>query len=107
MEEYVLKKDALAAICRDCDSPHTEQRELCPYKFTGCTAYYNVFDIPAADVVERKKGQWLHEELIPNDVDGHVFGECSVCHAVRIVDNYCPNCGSDMRGECDEKEPAY
>lgn len=43
-------------------------------------------------------GEWLHEELIPNTVEGHVHGECSVCHAVRIVDNYCPNCGAKMDG---------
>lgn len=41
-------------------------------------------------------GEWLHEELIPNTVEGHVHGECSVCHAVRVVDNYCPNCGAKM-----------
>ncbi len=48
---------------------------------------------------ERESGEWLHEELIPNTVEGHVHGECSVCHAIRIVDNYCPNCGAKMRGE--------
>lgn len=44
-----------------------------------------------------RTGEWLHEELIPNTVEGHVHGECSACHAVRIVDNYCPNCGTRMK----------
>jgi hypothetical protein len=39
-----------------------------------------------------KVGRWLYFEY----VDGHMYGECSVCHKLRIVDNYCPNCGARM-----------
>ena len=46
-----------------------------------------------------KTGQWLNDELIPNDISGHVHAECSICHKVRIVDNYCPNCGAKMEVE--------
>ena len=50
---------------------------------------------------ERKKGKW---ELI---IDGNEFGEpypcgcyCSECGFQSCVeDNYCPNCGADMRGD--------
>ena len=37
-------------------------------------------------------GVWEHIELI----DGHAMGECSHCHKVRIIDNFCPNCGKKM-----------
>lgn len=50
-----------------------------------------------ADVRENVYGEWLHEQLIPNTIEGKMYGECSVCHKVRIVDNFCPNCGADMR----------
>jgi len=44
----------------------------------------------------QKRGQWLHGELIPNDITGHWYAECSECGKMRIVDNYCPHCGSKM-----------
>ena len=59
--------------------------------------------IPTADVVERRTGKWLHEQLLPDNVYGHMVAECSVCHEVRIVDNYCPNCGSKNEVGQDEQ----
>lgn len=58
---------------------------------------------PAADVVERKTAKWLHEQLLPDNVYGHMVAECSACHEVRIVDNYCPNCGSKNEVGQDEQ----
>ena len=52
--------------------------------------------IDAALVV---RGEWieLHEE------NGHEVGTCSHCRHVRIVDNYCPNCGALMDGGNDDE----
>lgn len=44
-------------------------------------------------------GKWLYPTLIPDDITGHMHGECSVCHKVRIIDEYCSNCGSYNGGE--------
>lgn len=53
-----------------------------------------VRDIPSAEP-ERKNGKWN-----PFDVPWY---QCSVCGAVReqkaFMENFCPNCGADMRGE--------
>ena len=49
----------------------------------------------------QKTGQWLNGELIPNDITGHWYAECSECGKMRIIDNYCPNCGSKM---CESEE---
>lgn len=57
---------------------------------------------PAADVMEVRHGRWLHLHLEPDDITGHTKGECSICGKLRIVDNYCPNCGSRM--DLDEVE---
>lgn len=46
---------------------------------------------------QRMRGRWINEQLIPDDITGHVYGECSICGKLRIVDNFCPNCGADMR----------
>lgn len=52
--------------------------------------------IPKTDVAPVVHGRWIHLVLMPDDVTGHTYGECSHCRSVRIVDNYCPNCGAKM-----------
>lgn len=59
------------------------------------------------DVSPVRHGRWVqvicHEEFEDGFVD-RVKECCSVCHAPtwRIITNYCPNCGADMRGSNDE-----
>lgn len=50
--------------------------------------------IRAADVRPVVRGRWLYE----TEIEGHACGECSVCHKIRVIDNFCPSCGADMRG---------
>lgn len=50
----------------------------------------DILDAPTIYPV--KNGKWLYI----HDFDGHANGECSVCHRVRIIDNFCPNCGAKM-----------
>ena len=61
---------------------------------------------PTADVRENVKGEWQVREEIESDC---YIVRCSNCHArVRVgcnvlcdskieMNNYCPNCGADMR----------
>lgn len=52
--------------------------------------------IPAADVVERKKGEWIWTET--GDADYEQYWVCSECSEHNYYEsNYCPNCGADMR----------
>ena len=60
-------------------------------------------EVPAADVVERKRGKWMKVML-----DHEAFGVrptahyCSECHQIIAFRTfYCPNCGADMRGDSD------
>ena len=53
--------------------------------------------VPTADVVEVKHGEWL------NGVTGYI---CSVCNKQEPTKRflYCPNCGADMRGRTNGKK---
>lgn len=43
---------------------------------------------------ERKKGKW--ERTYRNGF-GTLIGRCGVCGRTQTVDNFCQNCGADMR----------
>ena len=91
MAEYIEKEALMFALCKE---------------ITGEGDYYNgkddmqdqirdmVSQFPAADVAPVRHGRWINHTMI----DGHIHAECSECHKVRIIDNYCPNCGCRMDG---------
>lgn len=73
------------------------EKEFC----SGCqyenNKYSNCIDCALAHaptIEKRKTGKW-----IPFDIPWY---QCSKCGAVRenksFMENYCPNCGADMRG---------
>ena len=59
-------------------------------------------EMPAADVVEVKRGEWTHTDKADR---WHSKDECSECHYHTFdrIDlthfNYCPNCGAKMDGQ--------
>lgn len=63
----------------------------------GSLLYYGIKQLPSAE----RHGRWLHLHLDPDNITGHTKGECSICGKLRIVDNYCPNCGAKMDGDED------
>lgn len=82
----------------DADELKDKARELIPNYHASVVM--NLFDLidnladnmPTIDPV--KHGKWNEYPI----ADG--MKQCSVCGVLRIGDaNYCPNCGSDMRGE--------
>ena len=61
---------------------------------------------PTADVVERKKGEWIPIGEI--DADGNQYYNCSACqcgetHSPKVEVCYCWNCGADMREEINDE----
>lgn len=65
--------------------------------------------IPAADVVERKRGEWIDTGF--ENSTGKIY-RCSACNKtnnpnkkdvemgrVKEKPDFCPNCGADMRGD--------
>lgn len=59
-----------------------------------------VREIPAADVVERKRGKWIHIPGGESEFDAGDSYFCDQCSSLEWEDsNFCPNCGADMRGD--------
>lgn len=81
MKEYIERAEAINAI----------RQYQYPYGVEFLLA-----NIPAADVVEVRHGRWMGE---PVDIGGNTAMECSECHKVRVVDDYCSACGAKMSGE--------
>ena len=100
MAEYIEKQAALKAVCDACGIVPDIEKENCQYKFVGCEEYYNVFDLPLADVRPVVRGHWERAK-------GDSRFMCSVCkgkeHVPTIMGQptvweYCPNCGAWMKG---------
>ena len=72
MDDYIRRIDALKASS---DSLTTLMLKM----------------IPSADVVERKRGEWIRTDYC-------YFSYCSVCGFKGEKTNYCPNCGAKMDG---------
>lgn len=94
LDEYINRKEALALVKPD--TPEDEKAAI-----TIATAKKLIRSIlhrtPSADVAPMQHGRWLYHTLI----DEHIHAECSECHKVRIIDNFCPNCGAKMDGGAD------
>ena len=77
-----------------------KQGRCCPHEFYDSIeqAITDSEDgVPCDNLIEVapvRHGRWLHHTMI----GGHIHAECSECHKVRIIDNYCPNCGCRMDG---------
>ena len=104
MTEYISREEltkALDSLCdRVCAYSKKQRWVMCGSCPLG-SAFDVVEELHAADVVERKCGEW-----IPFD-DGDGFGyQCSACNRVTygcsleifVGDfKFCPCCGADMR----------
>ena len=58
----------------------------------------NIDDTPTVDAVPVKHGRWIYhiDDLFPAESTQ----ECDQCHEEQPLtcgDNFCPNCGADMR----------
>ena len=85
MAEYIERGAAIKSLLNDAPEQVSYSRE----DAADCIRYMD-----AADVAPVRHGRWLHHTMI----GGHIHAECSECHKVRIIDNYCPNCGCRMDG---------
>lgn len=94
--DYISREDAIDICCRNCLGCYLNTET----KATYCRSIKELTALPAADVVERKKGKWRISRCA-----GGANCKCSNCKFEIIfswvrVDpyNYCPNCGAKMEG---------
>ena len=101
--DYISREAALESLCIACEYVPIDEKENCPYKFTGCQEYANIFAIPAADVRPVVRGKW--EKTASN-----LYDICPICRepfsnrdilGVTQNKNFCPNCGAQMEVEHD------
>lgn len=93
MAEYTEKSVAIKSAWMILEGLGFDRARNCDLERTVLAVFESA---PAADVVERKTATWLFPHLEPDDITGHVYAECSNCHKVRIVDDFCPACGARM-----------
>lgn len=96
MSRYI---DADELIFFGLDNPDDEHLfEFVPKEF--------IDNAPTADVVERKRGEWIQHVNEPS------LWSCSICETVIYSEHeedrlkfhkWCGCCGADMRGETDEQ----
>lgn len=63
-------------------------------------------EVEGADVRENVKGEWIYRKYQLKNDEALGWFQCSACgHASWTKeDNFCPNCGADMRGENEQQE---
>lgn len=99
MSEYIEREAAIRSLGDEpevwCEHDPVEIQEWNDWN------YYKhcIESVPAADVAPVRHGRWIGE---PVDIGGSTAMECSECHKVRVVDEYCSACGTLMDGKEDE-----
>jgi len=93
----------------DAESLLTKIKAYRPYMYLGEDALSYAIKMvelePSADVRENVMGEWITPTEKMYSMDGEditpAYKECNRCHKVyvRTNDNFCPNCGADMRGD--------
>ena len=93
MKEYIDKEALLEIVGK------------MPLSWEYGKAVSDIYDIIkdhlAADVVERKRGEWMGGHF--NDLDGRYEEYCSNCgaYSTEYYRPFCSNCGADMRSHHD------
>ena len=110
MKEYIEREALVKHLNARLNCATRAMGGCSDYVFGFSDGFERVQDFPAADVVERKRGEWVEKKRWATG-KWSKWLECSKCgHQDHNLDmyedmpfvgpyNFCPNCGADMRGE--------
>lgn len=102
MTEYIDRKEALNFPFANGIYDHDHANE---HFISGCKSYREwLSQIPAADVVERKTGKWIHlggDEWCCSSCGYVITTEGSWEHPIDTDALYCKHCGAKMEGSGD------
>lgn len=108
MKEYIERDDALKAVTEFFEPVNTVDQAIILMNHL----LKKLMLLTAADVVERKRGEWIYHECVSSH-DGTISGySCSKCNAFvneetfdmdEFHKDFCGHCGADMRGEKHEQ----
>ena len=106
MSDYISREELILRIRNKIyDMPKNSDETMNQADAMFTNGLYRALDLaehmPSADVRENIYGEW---EEVTNYKDDNVYQWhiiCSVCRQRGMFesDNFCPNCGADMRGE--------
>lgn len=106
MKEFIEREDVLRQLR---NSKKDNPTSGFAWKMACDCAISIVKEAPAADAVERKRGEWVMTIYTTTSKRGRVISnqkfacsECGYSNGRKKNANFCPNCGSDMRGEIND-----
>lgn len=107
MAEYIEREAAIRALCDGCvDDGYCGEKDLADRY--ACDDVPKLLAIPAADVREVKRGEWLTGNGNPRSY-GRIRAMCGRCGAFALYEmvnagsykeqlsKFCPSCGAEMR----------
>lgn len=94
MAEYIEREALLQALeeVGGCDAPPDSWADGWDKGISE--AIKSVKELPAADVVEVRYGEWIY-----GDFDIPHCSECGYEKMPNMISPYCPNCGAKMDGD--------
>ena len=92
-DDAVSRQAVKELFCRIC-----MEQNICYSSKENCEDL-KLFDKLPRVQPKAKTGRWIHKEITDNY---RVIGQCSECLERKIIDNFCPNCGADMRRNTNE-----
>lgn len=104
MAEYIEREAAYRVIeiaCNGCPCEKAVAGSVC-HDCSIMKAKSELQALPAADVVEVRHGRWIYDcERTMGDGWTYKQYHCSACgkQDIGAMQNFCPNCGADMKEE--------
>ena len=107
MSDYIDREEAKKVFqkkCSECEDACMEFdgfKPDCSQCLMNGAAKIIINELPAADVRPVVNGKWICHDFVDMG-KGRYTGsvECPFCHRfLPLKENFCPNCGADMKGE--------